>query len=91
MTLDPPTVLNLVKEMIGSKNQDQSHTLQMLIEKDVQSGEGRKVELRGQARRITNQLMMSTISRNTLKWTLQRRGEQIWTCSDCKDPDSGPK
>ena len=91
MTLDPPTVLNLVKEMIASKNKDQSHTLQMLIEKDVQAGEGRKVELRGQARRITNQLMMSTISRNTLKWTLQRRGEEIWTCSDCKDPDSGPK
>ena len=92
MTLDPPAVLIMVKEKLqGKRKDDKSHTLQMIVEKDVQCGEGRKAELRDPGRRITNQLLMNTISRHTLRWILQRRGEQIWTSSFYDDPDSRPK
>ena len=89
LTLDPPVVLAMVKEKLHSRLvEGKSHTLEIVLDKGVKCGEGRKCELRGPARRINNQLMMNTISIYTLRWTLRRREEQLWTGSVCDDADS---
>ena len=92
LTLDPPVVLAMVKEKLHSRLvEGKSHTLEIVLDKGVKCGEGRKCELRGPARRINNQLMMNTISIYTLRWTLRRREEQLWTGSVCDDADSAHK
>ena len=53
--------------------------------------EGRKSDLRGPARRYSNQLLMETVSMPTLRWTLLRRGEEIWSSPFSDDPNSGNK
>ena len=92
LVLDPPTVMASVKEWFNDNRvESESHTLANLKEQGVQRGSGRHSLLCGPTRRITNQLKMGTISSYTLKWTLKRRGEQIWTCAACEDPDDGDK
>ena len=92
LTLDPPTVLTAVAESLKEKRvESKSHTLERLKEKGIQSGEGKRSNLCGPTRRISNQMMMETVSRHTLGWILKRRGEQRWTCSDCRDPNTEDK
>ena len=92
LTLDPPTVLTAVAESLKEKREEsKSHTLERLKEKGIQSGEGKHSNLCGPTRRISNQMMMETVSRHTLGWILKRRGEQRWTCSDCRDPNTDDK
>ena len=93
LTLDHCQVIKLVKEsLLSGDNEDEaSLTLSTLKEKGVQRGVGQRSELWGQTRRVANQLTMGTISLATLRWTLQRRGEQIWTCSDCEEAGSSPR
>ena len=92
LVLDPPTVMASVEEWINDNRVvSESHTLEILKEQGVQRGSGKDSLLCDPTRRITNQLKMETISRHTLKWTLKRRGEQIWTCAACDDPDAGDK
>ena len=92
LTLDPPTVIDQVKEGLISKRPDStSFTLSLLLEKYVKAGEGRRCDLRGAARRQHNQLLMETISLSTLRSTLKTRGEQIWNCPTCDDPDDEDK
>ena len=91
LTLDPATVLALVGDHIETTRVETDHTTQCLKDKGVKRGAGRKSNLRGLARRISNQLLTGTISLQTLRWTLQRRGEQLWDCPQCEDPDSSTK
>ena len=90
LTLDPPVVLAQCKESLNAQEEEGSFTLSLLAEKCAR-GAGRRDEMRGQNRRVSNQLLMETISRRTLEWTLQRREEQIWTCADCCDANSATK
>ena len=90
LTLDPPVVLAQCKESLNAQEEEESFTLSLLAEK-CGRGAGRRSETRGQNRRVSNQLLMETISRRTLEWTLQRREEQIWTCADCWDANSANK
>ena len=88
LTLDPPTVLQCVKEQLTSgRPQSTSYTLSLLKEKGVQAGDGATSTSRGAMRRRQNQLLFETISLPTLRWTLSARGERVWTCSACYDPD----
>ena len=90
LVLDPPTVMASVEEWFNDNRvESESHTLANLKQQGVQRGSGRHSLLCGSTRRITNQLMMGTISSHTLKWTLKRMGEQI--CTACGDPDDGDK
>ena len=92
LTLDPPTVRSLVTEHLQQVDiVPDSNTVEVLKAKGVQRGAGRTVMLTGAARRISNQLLMETISVPTLRWTLQRRTEQLWECPDCDDVISSPK
>ena len=92
LVLDPPTVMASVEEWFNDNRVvSESHTLAYLMEQGVQRGSGRHSLLCGPTRSFINQLMMGTISMYTLKWTLKRRGEQIWTCGACEDPDDGDK
>ena len=92
LTLDPPTVLAAVQEnMRENREESSSHTLMRLKEKGIQRGEGRHSQLCGPIRRISNQMRMETVSRQTLGWILKRRGEQRWTCSDCSEPNTEDK
>ena len=79
LTLDAPTVIGLVRDHLASTRVEDSFTKEMLIEKGVKPGEARKCELRDPVRRCINQLMMETISLQTLRWTLKRRGEEAWS------------
>ena len=89
LTLDPPTVLQAVTAHLHQQEQaPDSHTLDVLTEKGVQRGAGCMKDLCGSVRRRYNQLLFNTISIHTLRWTIQRRAEQIWVCPDCNDADS---
>ena len=91
LTLDPPTVLSTVRDHLASSREDESFTKEMLVEKGVKFGEGRKSDLRGPARRLSNQLMMETVSMPTLRWTLLRREEELWSNPYADDANSGTK
>ena len=92
LTLDRATVLSLAKQHIeDGRTQEPSHTLQTIQTKGIARGAGRKSDLRGTSRRVYNQLLVETVSRQTLMWTIQRRGEQLWSCDLCDEPISGPK
>ena len=88
LTLDPPTVTALVREHLVNKREEESFTRSILMEKGIQPGEGRRCELRGPTRRCYNQFLMETISLPTLRWTLLRRGEEIWSNPSSSDPSS---
>ena len=66
-TLDPPTILSTVRDYLASAREEDSFTKNIVMEKGVKPGEGRKSELRGPARRFSNQLMMETVSMPTLR------------------------
>ena len=84
LTLDPPTVMSMVKEQLRETDSEpESHTVERLVSKGIQRGAGRDASIGGSSRRISNQMMMDTISLPTLRWTLQRRAEQLWVCPDC--------
>ena len=91
LTLDPPTVLSTVRDHLASSREEESFTKEMLVEKGVKFGEGRKSDLRGPARRLSNQLMMETVSMPTLRWTLLRREEELWSNPYADDANSGTK
>ena len=78
-TLDPPTILSTVRDYLASAIEEDSFTKNIVMEKGVKYGEGRKSELRGPDRRFSNQLMMETVSMPTLRWTLLKRGEEVWS------------
>ena len=88
--LDPPMVIARCRESLHDLEETDSHTLNTIKEKCVR-GSGKKSLLRGMIRRVSNQLLMETISRKTLMWTLERRDEQLWTCAACYDSSSGSK
>ena len=91
LTLDAPTVLSTVRDHLVSSIEEESFTKDVVIGKGVKYGEGRKSDLRGPARRYSNQLLMETVSMPTLRWTLLRRGEEIWSSPFSDDPNSGNK
>ena len=91
LTLDPPTVLALISEHFELARLDTSYTTSILKEKGIPRGAGRKCDLRGPARRISNQLLMGTVSLATLRWSLQRRAELLWQCPQCDDADPSTK
>ena len=82
LTLDPVTVLSLVCDHL---------TTMTLKDNGFKRGASRTSDLRGASRRRTNQLLTGTISLDTLRWTLQRRGEQLWSNPTCDDPDLATK
>ena len=81
LKLDGPTVLRIVRDHLANRRVEESYTKDRLIESGVKYGEGRKSNVRDPTRRYTNQLMMETISVYTLKWSLQRRAEEVWVNS----------
>ena len=91
LTLDPATVLALVCDHLETQREDTSPTTLTLKNNGFKRGAARNSDLRGANRRRTNQLLTGTISLDTLRWTLQRRGEQLWSDPTCDDPDSTPK
>ena len=66
LTLDPPTVLALVSEYLDTSRVDTDYTTSCLKDKGIPRGAGRKSNLRGPSRRISNQLLTGTISPSTL-------------------------
>ena len=53
--------------------------------------QGRKSELQGPDRRFSNQLMMETVSMPTLRWTLLKRGEEVWSDTFADETNSDNK
>ena len=76
---------SLVKDLLSKKRVYTSNTTDILKGKGIQRGAGRKSDLRGSTRRISNQLLMETISLNTLRQTLLWREEKIWINPDFDD------
>ena len=92
LTLDPPTVIQCVtQQLINARPSSSSYTLSLLKDKGVQLGEGATCTHRGATRRLRNQLLMETVSLQTLRYSLKSREEQAWSCSACQDPDVGDK
>ena len=92
LVLDPPTVLQCVKEnLLQNRPPSSSYTVSRLQEKNVQPGEGVKCTLRGATRRRHNQLLTETISLHTLRWVLMERSERLWGCPCCDDLDASNK
>ena len=73
-TLDAPTVMSTIRDHLASSIVEESYTKDLVVQKGVKYGEGRKSEMRGPARRYSNQLLMETVSMCTLRWSLLRRG-----------------
>ena len=91
-TIDPPTVIECVTEqLMASRPESSSYTLSLLKDKGVQSGEAANCNNRGITRRRQNQLLMETVSLQTLKYSLMLREEQAWDCPACKDSDGDDK
>ena len=69
---DPQAVIRMVETSLNDNKDDtsSSHTLLSVIESGVKRGDGAKCKLRGPTRRRTNQLMLNTVSAQTLKWSL---------------------
>ena len=92
LTIDPATVIQCVSDqLIASRPQSASYTLSRLKEKGVRSGDGATCNSRGVARRRQNQLLMETLSLQTLRHTLMTRDEQAWGCPACRDSNSDDK
>ena len=92
LTLDPPTVVQCVKQHLESiRPPSSSFTLSRLKEKGVQAGVGVCCTLRGATRRRMNQMQMETVSLPTLRWLLAVRCEQEWIYPDCEDHNAGHK
>ena len=91
LTLDPATVLSLVCEHLDTQREETSQTTINLKNSGFKRGASRASNLRGAIRRRTNQLLTGTISLDTLRWTLQKRGEQLWSNPACDDPDLATK
>ena len=78
LTLDAPTVLAVVSDSLTNAREEESYTKKIMSSKEVKLGEGRKSNMRDPARRRTNQLLKETVSVPTPRWTLLRRGEDLW-------------
>ena len=92
ITLDAPTVIQIVAERLKtSRPQSSSHTLSILQEKGIQHGVGATVNNRGADRRQQNQLLMETLSLQTLRAALAAKAERLWTCPRCCDANADPK
>ena len=92
LVLDPPTVLQCVKEnLLQNRPPSSSYTVTRLKEKDVQPGEGANCTHRGATRRRHNQLLTETISMHTLRWILLERSERLWGCPCCEDLNASNK
>ena len=74
MTPDPPTVLSTVHDYLASSREEESFTKDLLAEKGVKYGEGRKSELKDPARNFSNQLM-ETVSMHRFYPTMNPVGE----------------
>ena len=86
--LDPPTVLQIVKEhLVQKRPPSSSYTVDILKDKGIQVGEGASSTSRGALRRRQNQLLLETISLHTLRWSLLTREEQMWECPSCQSSD----
>ena len=85
---DGSSVESMIENELASKRDchpSTSYTLQCLKEKGFKRGQGSKSELRGDTRRLNNQLLCETVSMRTLRWTVARRAEQTWACPTCYD------
>ena len=92
ISLDPPTVMATLTEWFNNNRVvAPSHTLDIVREKGCKRGDGRRCDLRGSARRISNQLLTETISLPTLRMSLKMRSSQLWMCAACDDDDSRHK
>ena len=92
LVLDPPTVLQCVKEnLLQNRPPSSSYTVTRLKEKDVQPGEGANCTHRDATRRRHNQLLTETISMHTLRWILFERSERLWGCPCCEDLNASNK
>ena len=92
LTIDPATVIQCVSDqLIASRHKSASYTLSRLKENRVRSGDGATCNSRGVARRRQNQLLMETLSLQTLRHTLMTRDEQAWGCPACRDSNSDDK
>ena len=92
LTLDAPTVIQIVTEqLIKNRPNSSSHTLDRLKEKGICPGDGAKSDNRGSLRRINNQLLMDTVSLQTLRASLKTRSEQVWLCATCEDDNAAPR
>ena len=90
LTLDAPTVIQIVTEKLLEKRPpSSSYTLELLKQKGICPGDGARNDSRGSSRRIQNQLLMDTVSIQTLRTTLAARSEQIWQCAFCSDDNGG--
>ena len=90
LTLDAPTVIQIVTEKLLEKRPpSSSYTLELLKQKGICPGDGARNDSRGSSRRIQNQLLMDTVSIQTLRKTLAARSEQIWQCAFCSDDNGG--
>ena len=90
ITLDGPTVLQIVAEKLKEKRpQSSSHTLSILKDKGIQAGVGATSDMRGASRRYHNQLLTETLSIFTLRHLLKMRTEQAWDWPAC-DEANGP-
>ena len=81
LILDPPTVLQCVKEnLVQNRPPSSSFTVSRLKEKNIQPGEGANCTLRGATRRRHSQLLIKvkTISLHTVRLTLMERSERLW-------------
>ena len=91
LSLDAPTVIQIVTEqLIKNRPKSSSHTLDRLKEKGICPGDGAKSDNRGFLRRINNQLLMDTVSLQTLRASLKMRSEQVWLCATCQDDNADP-
>ena len=91
LTLDAPTVLAVVSDSLTNAREEESYTKKILSSKEVKLGEGRKSNMRDPARRRTNQLLTETVGVPTPRWTLLRRGEELWISPDSSDPSPATK
>ena len=75
----------LSKHLEDKEVEEYGDAVSRLEEAGVMRGSGRRSELTGTSRRVTNQMNTGTISRKTLTWILERGTEHLWQCPACND------
>ena len=86
--LDRGEILNMLTDTLREEEDrsvEDHHAISRMRALGVKKGEGRTSRLTGTERNMKNQKATGTVSMKTLRVTLERGAEHLWTCPQCND------
>ena len=91
LTMGEADVLRALSINATDSEREAGETVERLRELGINRGAAATSRLTGPTRRCWNQHLTGTVSERTLKTLLTWKTEQVWSCPDCCEVDSGSK